>query len=422
MRRIACLRKPSGLRCTAQRRSIASLTAQCAATTAPLSTASTPTTRTSVGCLRFYSQTPRESLPASLSDTTVERTPAEAEQPAADLAQLHESSLETLRLEDLQSAFRLPTKRQQAERPDAVSDPSYVAATVAGGLDSVGGLERWWDSREHWDPSGNFEGFKAKKKIEHPDILEVVVIRAVAEASVLKMSKREAYLVATWPIGGKEEFERCIRLDVNVDSKGAATFTGSTEAVAMDLIRGDDAAEVVEEQTITSNDTDLAASGVIEAGAGVEPVELVPQAPYPIHMPSTLEAAAIKEKWDSSWRRISLADPRVKFAVTKRVFQLTGQLIPDHRLSDITNVSALLAILKRPAKPKTLTQEVQKNRQELVGLPNVAFAPKRVTRGDKARALGQYKLVEAELAKRDLQGGHRSVPGSREKHWFKGEA
>lgn len=78
--------------------------------------------------------------------------------------------------------------------------------------------------------------------------------------------------------------------------------------------------------------------------------------------------------------------------------------------------------LKRPEKAKTLTDDIQKTRQHLVQLPNVLFSPKQVTRGDKAKAIGQFKVIEEELKKRDLQGGHLTVPASREKRWFKGEA
>jgi hypothetical protein len=101
---------------------------------------------------------------------------------------------------------------------------------------------------------------------------------------------------------------------------------------------------------------------------------------------------------------------------------LTGQLIPDHKLAHINNVSSLLVALKKPSKPKTLTDEIQKSGQQLIELSNVSFSPKQVTRGDKAKAIGQFKIIEEELKKRDLQGGHLSIPPSREKHWFKGEA
>lgn len=93
--------------------------------------------------------------------------------------------------------------------------------------------------------------------------------------------------------------------------------------------------------------------------------------------------------------------------MTKRIFQLTGQLIPDHQLTSLTTVQALLHTLKKPPKPATLTEEIQKHKQELLEMPNVTIATKRVTKGDKEKALGRFKLMQAEFKKRDLPGvGH----------------
>jgi hypothetical protein len=49
-----------------------------------------------------------------------------------------------------------------------------------------------------------------------------------------------------------------------------------------------------------------------------------------------------------------------------------------------------------------LTQEIQKRQQELLELPNVTIATKRVTKGDKEKALGRFKLMQEEFKKRDL--------------------
>lgn len=98
--------------------------------------------------------------------------------------------------------------------------------------------------------------------------------------------------------------------------------------------------------------------------------------------------------------------------------QLTGQVIPDQKLADIATARSLLATLQKPPKPKTFSQEIETKKQDLVALPNVAFSPKRVTRGHKDQALGRFKLIEAEFRKRDLQDGPLAVPKSREqKHW-----
>ncbi|KAG4217143.1 hypothetical protein PC116_g34376, partial [Phytophthora cactorum] len=107
--------------------------------------------------------------------------------------------------------------------------------------------------------------------------------------------------------------------------------------------------------------------------------------------------------------------------VTKRVFQLTGQLVHDHQLSSITDIRSQLHAVQKPPKPKTLTEEIQERRQDLVQIPNVSFATKRITRGDREKAVGRFKLIEEELKKRDLPlEGHGFVRKNTEISRFKG--
>lgn len=105
----------------------------------------------------------------------------------------------------------------------------------------------------------------------------------------------------------------------------------------------------------------------------------------------------------------------------KRLFQLTGQLIADHKLQNIKDVSSLLGELSRPKPLKTLTQEIVERKQDLVQLPNVNFSPKRVTKGAKDKSLGRFKLIEKELAARDLLID-KPIPKSREADWLRGKA
>ncbi|KAF2993087.1 hypothetical protein E8E14_000723 [Neopestalotiopsis sp. 37M] len=393
MRRIARFGQPSARQCSASRQLIVPLSSQCAAAgTAPLTTARAATRTTPARSLRLYSQKP--SLPQSLSGET---TPSSINHSGRD--ELSQGELETLagiseeEQSALQGTFRPPPARHTAVSADRVTDPSYTPAVSAAGLSTVGGLENWWNRRENWAKSGDFTGFKAKKKIQDYRVLETAVRRAVIEAVVLKRAGRDGEMAATWPTGTTEELARVLALDVQCDSSGEATLVGDHSAVAEDL-----SWEVQE-----TRDTER------PAGSGVP-------------MCSTEEATAYLKSWNPTWTHISLADPFFKFAITKRIFQLTGQLIPDHKLAAITNVSSLLATLSKPPKPKTLTEDIQKHGQQLVRLSNVAFSPKQVTRGDKAKASGQYKLIEEEFKKRDLHHGHLSVPAAREKNWFKGEA
>ncbi|KAH8649264.1 ribosomal subunit 39S-domain-containing protein [Xylariales sp. PMI_506] len=381
MRRIARLRKPSGWSCTtaAPRASIASnfSAAQCSQRRAGAAAPSG---------LRFYSDKP-SSLPASLVDQSSASSDLTSGLGSAELDEV---------TGDLQTAFRIPPQRQTAQRPTAVNDPTYVPAVSEDGLAVVGGFRGWWDRRENWPASQDFQGFKAAKKVQQREILEVAVRRAVVEAVLLRSLGRAQDLVDGLPLGGAEAGKRCLDLDLRV-SGGEGTVAGDVEAVTRDLSWESAEAAAVEEANLEE-----------EAKAGI--------------MPSLQESIAYAQRWDDSWKEISLADSHFKFAVAKRIFQLTGQLIPDYRINSIQTVQTLLDVIKAPPKPRTLTQEIQRNRDDLVEMPNVTFAGKRVTRGDKAIALGQYKLIESEFVKRDLQDGHRAVAPNREKHWVKGDA
>ncbi|KAK9769686.1 putative Large ribosomal subunit protein mL50 [Seiridium cardinale] len=390
MRRIARLRKPSGWACATPRQPIAALSTPCAAPGSPLSAARTATRTACANSLRFYSQKPP--LPNSLSSqqNATEQTLVEDEFNPDHSEIENEAAL-------LNSAFRPPPARDTAPTLEEVSDPSYTPAHSSDGLTSVGGLEDWWERRENWAKDGDFSGFKAKKKIQDPRVLETAVRRAVVEAVVLKSGGHQYELVHTWPIGTEEEMARALALDIECSADGVATVLGDYGNVSTDVVSG--IQDVGEPKRLTADGQESA-----------------------VAMCSTEEATAYLKSWDPSWKRISIADPPMKFAITKRIFQLTGQRVPDHKLNDIDTVAALLIALNRPEKPKTLTEDILKTRQQLVQLPNVAFSPKQVTRGDKAKAKGQYKIIEEELKKRDLQGGPLSVPPSREKHWFRGQA
>lgn len=287
MRRIARLRKPSGWRCAAPRQSIAPLSTQCAAAAAaPLSAGrSAARTTTAASTLRFYSQ--KSPLPQSL---------AGAQQAASEQVLPEELEAENLELaadnsEILGDVFRPPPKRTGAVIPDKIADPSYTPALSADGLSSVGGLEDWWDRRENWSRSGDFAGFKAKKKIQDPRVLETAVRRAVVEVVALKEAGRESEWVGVWPVGTEEEMARALALDIQSSADGVASLVGDHASIAEDLSW--EVQEAREAERSTEEEQEVA-----------------------VAMPTTEEATAYLKSWDPSWKRFSLADPTIKFAVS----------------------------------------------------------------------------------------------------------
>ncbi|KAI1408699.1 ribosomal subunit 39S-domain-containing protein [Hypoxylon sp. FL1857] len=281
-----------------------------------------------------------------------------------------------------------PPQRSYAERSDEISDLEYVPALTAEGLESVGGLGNWWDQQAHWPKSADFAGFKPLEKILDPAAIEASVRRAVVEAFALRQAGREEDLVKAWPIAG--DAHQLMEVEINVADNGAVSLAGDVSMVIDSLSWKDERSK-----ESTSEGSVLSAE----------------------------EAHKYRETWGRGWKAASLSDPRIKFAVTKRIFQLTGQLVHDHQLPSISDVQSLLHVVQTPPKPKTLTQEIQEHRQDLVQLPNVSFATKRLTRGDKEKAFGRFKLIEEELKKRDLPlEGHGFVRKNNELSRFKGGA
>ncbi|KAI1120356.1 ribosomal subunit 39S-domain-containing protein [Nemania abortiva] len=272
--------------------------------------------------------------------------------------------------------YTAPPMRMEAAREEEIADPTYMPASSAEGLKRVGGLSDWWNRRDNWDVGGDFAGFRPRQKVADAALLEAAVRRAVIEAFALREAGREDDLVGVWPMAvSKADLQGLLAWDVKSAENGSPALGGDAAVVAEGLRwKDENVLDVVEDEHPAS----------------------------PSEVLSSEEAAALSQTWDPSWKSISLADPRIRFAVTKRVFQLTGQLIPDHQLPSISTVHSLLGALKKPPKPATLTEEIQTRHADLLAQPNVSFAPKRITRGDKEKALGRFKIMQAEFKKRDL--------------------
>ncbi|KAH7040979.1 uncharacterized protein B0I36DRAFT_311871 [Microdochium trichocladiopsis] len=267
--------------------------------------------------------------------------------------------------------YRSPPVPSQAEQPEAVSDPTYVPATVADGLETIGGLGGWWDKSENYKQT--FASFKPRRKISEPAALRLALRRAVVEAFALRKAGLESLMVSSWPVGGLEQQRHA--LSVTVGPEG--DFTGDVQAVLADL-------------------------QILETSACVPPSG------------KSLLSEADKVD-DSFWDSIALPDDGIKFAVLKRFFQLTGQRVPDINFGSVVSARSVLTIVQQPPKAQTLAQEIEVRRPELFSVPNITFAAKRITRGDKDKSLGRFKVIEEELKKRDLPlDGHGFADKNRE--------
>lgn len=192
------------------------------------------------------------------------------------------------------AAYVVPPPRSEAQRADEVSDSAYAPATTSEGLESVGGLSDWWESPEHW--RRDFAGFRPRRKVEHPALLEAAARRAIIEALALRRAGREADLVAAWPppptTGNvAADIRRALAVDLHVTADGSVELGGDVAAVLSNL-EGEPPVETE-------------SSGTDAAPPGKKPPSFF----------SPTEAEELRETWDKSWRIVPLTDQRLKFAV-----------------------------------------------------------------------------------------------------------
>lgn len=233
---------------------------------------------------RFYSSS--SDKPTSTPTQVTESSSGKDLELKADEDHLQEWAEEDV--DDLVSSgpYVAPPSRVDAAREEEVADPTYVPATSADGLKTVGGLGNWWNQPQNWNSGGNFSGFRPKTKITDPALIEASVRRAVIEALALKEVGREEDLVGVWPTRtSKADIQNLLSLDVQSHGNdGVVSLGGDATAVAEGLRWKD------EEPVSDHGNSDMDA--------------LTPE-----------EAADLNKSWDPSWKSISIADARIRFAV-----------------------------------------------------------------------------------------------------------
>lgn len=107
--------------------------------------------------------------------------------------------------------------------------------------------------------------------------------------------------------------------------------------------------------------------------------------------------------------------------IRKRVYQLTGRLIPDSKLGAARTAQHLLTLTVRPDAHKKLA-EVLETRGDLPSLPNVTVHSRKIGPVAKETAIGRWKVIEEELAKRGLPVlGTAGLGKNKERDWLTGK-
>lgn len=318
--------------------------------------------------------------------------PAEAEAEAEAAAALQEVETDLV----LPPSDVAVAQREDELEADGVS---YQPADSAQGLEVVGGLGGWFERDEHWGASKRYAGFAPTQRVADPSLLELNVRRAVAEALAVAAagggatSDKAPLLTGLWERGGREEAERALGLRLEVRGDGAVGVVAADAEGIVSGLRWDPEA----------------GSSVAKVGDEVGRQQFSPD-----------EAREIVQSWDQGWKNISLHDVQLKFAVTKRILQLTGHAIPDAKLLTINTAGQLVALLVKP-EPPTKVAEALEQQGELTSLPNVRVHATRRTPVHKHQEVGRWKVIVEELEKRKMPPtGDGGIGRFVEDKWLRG--
>lgn len=338
----------------------------------------------------------------------------------------------------------------------------YKPATSAVGLEAVGGLDGWFDKETHL-PESKLQAprFAPRNKVTDPVLLQLCVRRAVVEALAAAQAQdmtdegrdennqpeddaadqappAPPLLLRSW--GGrasKEAAERALAVGVEVGKDGTATLTGDVDGVVQDLMAAPE-----EETSLSKASASASSSHTAHFGPA--------------------DVKKMVEGFPPSWKKVSLRDERLKFAVglpvflsslvflvlsinvlcfwstsdvrtrltnkhntkqvTKRIYQLTGHRVPDAKLiGDATDTArALLALVVKPP-PATKVYDAIQQQGALTKLPHVEVLPRRRTPITEAIKVGSWKVIKDLLEKRRLPvTGTGGVGKFVEDEWYRG--
>lgn len=407
------------------------------------------------------------------------RPPSDLEAYEADLAEL-ESHAPQPQPSNAGRKPRRPASRVKASyrRTRAPTENEaavgYSPALNAEGLEEVGGYEGWWDQPGHWGPESEYVGFAppSTERVTDPHVLEVLLRQAVLESLAVRREHAEAKrFVDDWPAPDRAALDRAMALRLKVTDDGVVALRGNSNLVvkwlnpskkAQKKLRAEQqaaeaAADTVEgvegQEQLKQQEQPAAEETAVEEAA--YHIEAADGSPYYQSIISPEEAKELVGSWDPVWKDIALSDPQVKFAVCltylhhysshlhppfssfffffflislltctsqirKRVFQLTGHLLPDAKLARVESVNQFLGILVGPPPAKKLVEAIER-KGDLLQLPNVRVHSRRVTPIDKEIEVGRWKLIREELEKRSLPlTGHKHLEPHRELSWVKG--
>ncbi|GAB7362023.1 hypothetical protein MBLNU230_g2057t1 [Neophaeotheca triangularis] len=281
-----------------------------------------------------------------------------------------------------------------ADVVDAEVNKQYVATQDWREMDRVGS-EEWVKRRA--DSGEEFVGFsapvKAKAQLSYQEWLRLLH-HVTVEVLALYKARRDVNQVCNFRTSDARPWEQTITttIDVRADGTGVALRFPSPE----------------DEQTILSAISQQPPEE--EAAQDAEALERlwdVQQAEFQGILSTGGDTVTGREMVEK-WLALPLtAAPEIKYAIMKRIIQVTGHRPFEPALSSALSLGDLLHAFRALPKPKKLAQ-----RKEMVSLGkesgNVQVHSNRRTPIHREKEVGRWKVIERALIERDLP-----VTGSR---------
>ncbi|KAL8831710.1 MAG: hypothetical protein Q9191_000720 [Dirinaria sp. TL-2023a] len=308
---------------------------------------------------------------------------------------------------------------EQKEQPAVETEPEdegYTPATTWDGLQRVGGrpsLEEF-EKGHRWE-----EGFMLPTKLQSKDDILTATYRALTEVFTLRQAGLpfiiqsqlgdDRDLEAAHQAILRQEKDGSVQVEYPDEASRETVITALTTDLPEEEESREEGVEEAKEEGSRGPETEVTTEQNLQ-DKSVTNSEDVKQAGQlderdddffePDEQPGN-ESMTRQPVPVENWIKTSFPDPAVKFAILKRVMQLTGHRIPDPAIQDINSAKALVGQLVRKPKPKKLAERLTAN-GELSNLPNVKLRERRWTPIDKEKEVGRWKVIEEELRKRDL--------------------
>ncbi|KAF1814727.1 hypothetical protein P152DRAFT_411479 [Eremomyces bilateralis CBS 781.70] len=253
----------------------------------------------------------------------------------------------------------------------------YQAAETWHGLEWVG-TEEW---QRKWRASKRipFASFLPRSRELSPAQIQNFVHRAIVEIFTIKAASMPVRRVSQLPSDSVNDVALATTIGVSEDGN-QVTLGFPSEEARLSFIPEEVQNPTSPDQQLVENEED------VEAAKSVKDI---------------VGNTAVADSDIEAWRNLSLADPEIKFAVLKRVMQLSGIRVPDHSLHNAFTAGALYECLILPPKQPKLAQGLLAS-ELLAALPNVKISGKKISEIQRETEVGRWKVIKEELRSRDL--------------------